>query len=168
MTSPGLLSFEDFERLPESPGKQELLDGELIELPPAKQRHMAIAKKVQKLLETVLDESRVWFETGFQIGSGWLVPDISATWPDQQIVNDYFQNGPMIAVEVESPGNTAEDLDRKVIAYLQDGAGEVWVVYPRTSSMLVHSRLARVVRVTEEYRSDLLPELVVRLRNLLE
>ncbi len=168
MTSPGLLSFEEFESLPESLGKQELLDGELIELPPAKLRHMAIAKRFHELLGTVLHKSRVWFETGYQLGNGWLIPDISATWPDQRVANDYYQGGPMIAIEVESPGNTAEELDRKVVAYLQNGAGEVWVVYPRTNSMLVHASLEqRVIRVTEEYHSDLMPELIVNLRDLL-
>lgn len=167
MISTGLLTFEEFETLPDSPGKQELLDGELIQLPPAKQRHMAIAKKFYKLLETALDESRVWFETGYRIGSGWLIPDISVIWPDQQIANGYYQQGPMIAIEVESPGNTAEELDRKVVAYLQNGAGEVWVVYPATNSMLVHSGLAKVVRVTGDYTSALLPDLAVNLPNLL-
>lgn len=168
MTSPGLLTFEEFERLPEYMGKQELLEGELIELPPPKTRHMAIAKRFQKLLETVLDESRVWFETGYQLGNSWLIPDISASWPGQQLVNDYYQGGPMIAIEVESPGNTAEELDRKVIAYLQNSAGEVWVVYPRTNSMLVHSRLEQnVLRVTGEYHTGLVPELIVNLQDLL-
>jgi Uma2 family endonuclease len=73
----------------------------------------------------------------------------------------------MIAIEIESPGNTAEELDRKVVAYLQAGAGEIWVVYPKTFSMLVHAGLGKVVRVTDEYRSDLLPGLAVNLRELL-
>ena len=74
----------------------------------------------------------------------------------------------MIAIEVESPGNTAEELDRKVVAYLQNGAGEVWVVYPRTNSMLVHSRLDQtVIRVTGEYQTGLIPGLIVRLQDLL-
>lgn len=74
----------------------------------------------------------------------------------------------MIAIEVESPGNTAEELDRKVFAYLKNGAGEVWLVYPRTNSMLVHSSLdQKVIRVTGEYQTTLVPELIVRLQDLL-
>ena len=141
------MTFEEFESLSESGGKQELLDGELIELPPAKVRHMAVAKSFLELLTTVLSKSRVWFETGYQLGSSWLIPDISATWPDQRIANDYYQGGPMIAIEVESPGNTAEELD---------------------NSMLVHSRLDQtVIRVTGEYQTGLIPGLIVRLQDLL-
>ncbi|MEO8130927.1 MAG: Uma2 family endonuclease, partial [Bryobacteraceae bacterium] len=101
-------------------------------------------------------------------GNSWLIPDVSATWPDQRIANDYYQGAPMIAIEVESPGNTAEELDRKVFAYLKNGAGEVWLVYPRTNSMLVHSSLdQKVIRVTGEYQTTLVPELIVRLQDLL-
>jgi len=53
----------------------------------------------------------------------------------------------MIAIEVESPGNTAEELD---------------------NSMLVHSRLDQtVIRVTGEYQTGLIPGLIVRLQDLL-
>src|ERR1019366_2578743 len=45
-----LLSFEEFERLPDEPGKLELLDGELIQLPPAKRKHVDIAHRIYDLL----------------------------------------------------------------------------------------------------------------------
>jgi Uma2 family endonuclease len=34
-----LLTFEEFEQLPDRPGKDELLRGELIQMPPGKLRH---------------------------------------------------------------------------------------------------------------------------------
>ena len=40
MASTTLLTFEELEQLPDEPGKMELLDGELIRLPPAKKRHI--------------------------------------------------------------------------------------------------------------------------------
>ena len=45
MGTPTLLSFEEFEQLPDEPGKLEFLDGELIQLPPAKFNHMEIAHR---------------------------------------------------------------------------------------------------------------------------
>jgi Uma2 family endonuclease len=56
----------------------------------------------------VLDESRVWFKTGFQLRCGMLQPDVTVTWPNQKIENDWFQGAPMIAVEIASPGNSVE------------------------------------------------------------
>ena len=45
-TTTTLLTFEEFERLPDQPGKRELLDGELIELPPAERNHNQIAQTI--------------------------------------------------------------------------------------------------------------------------
>jgi Uma2 family endonuclease len=41
-TGSPLLTFKEFERLPDQPRKQELLEGELIELPPAELKHKRI------------------------------------------------------------------------------------------------------------------------------
>ena len=138
MSVAALLSEEEFLGLPEYAGKQELLDGELIELLPAKRSHAALAKRIAKLLETVLDSSRVWIESGYRLGPRrWLMPDVSVSWPDQRIENDWPQGAPMIAIEIASRGNTADELEKKRLLYLADGAAEVWFIYPKAHSMLV-------------------------------
>ena len=164
MSATTQLTWEEFLNLPETPGKQELLDGELIVLPPAKKRHDQISKLIQHLFETVLDVSRVWHETGYQLARGWLVPDVSVTWPDQPTENDWFQGAPMVAVEVVSPSNTPDQIDRKVGAYLEEGAAEVWVLYPNTRHMTVF-RKGTWESVTENYRCALL-NLMVDLRTI--
>ena len=146
------LTAEEFLNLPDTPGKQELLDGELISLPPAMYEHAETGRALQKLLETALDESRVRFFEGYQVRRGWLIPDVSATWPDQP-VSGWLQGAPMIAIEIVSRGNTAAEIDRKVSAYLQEGAAEVWVVYPATRSMTVFRKDA-TLRVTDVYRCE--------------
>src|ERR1700686_2184986 len=92
------LTIEEFLRLPDEPGKQELLDGELIALPPAKLSHMQIVLDLYRLLVAALTESRVWAETGYQLSRGLLQPDVSVPWPDQPVENDWLQGAPMIAV----------------------------------------------------------------------
>jgi Uma2 family endonuclease len=73
-----LMSAEEFLSLPDEPGKQELLDGELIAAPPGKLTHMQVIKRLRRLLESVLPESQVWDETGYRLGRrGWLQPDVS-------------------------------------------------------------------------------------------
>ena len=47
----------------------------------------------------------------------------------------------MIAIEIISPGNSAEEIHRKREAYLEEGVAEVWIVYP-------------VSRVMEVFRKD--------------
>ncbi len=155
-----LLSEQEFLCLPESPGKQELLDGELIELPPAKLSHSQLAMLIVELLRTVLDLSRVCVEAGYRVGPNrWLVPDVSVLWPDQPIEDDWPQGAPMLAVEIASRGNTASDLERKRLQYLAGGAGEVWIVYPETHSMLVSRQDGTVAAVdpAADYRCELIP-----------
>ena len=140
MSTTTRMTFADFEKLPEYPGKQELLNGELIELPPPKFRHMSLGKRFYELLRTIVEVSRLWIEGGYRIGDGWLIPDVSVSWPEQQPAEDYLTGSPMIAIEIASPSNTGAQIDEKVVAYLENGAAEVWIVYPKTHSMMVHVR----------------------------
>jgi Uma2 family endonuclease len=156
------VTWEQFLELEETAGKQELLDGELIILPPAKMNHMEIAQKIFQLLESVPHGRRVWIETGYRIRRGWLQPDVSVSWPDQPVKDGWMQRAPLIAVEVVSPTNRPALIDKKTAAYLEEGAAEVWVVYPDTPSMAVF-RKGNWERVTESYTCSLL-DVVVDLR----
>jgi Uma2 family endonuclease len=39
MSSTALMTFAEFEQLPDAPGKRELIDGELVTMPPPQLRH---------------------------------------------------------------------------------------------------------------------------------
>ena len=143
-----MLSEEEFLSLPDTPGKQELLDGELIELPPAKLYHSAIAKKLMHLLASVADDSRVWIEIAYWLREGrWLIPDVSVSWPGQRTQRGWLKGPPMLAIEIASRGNSAEELESKTALYLEHGAAEVWVLYPKTQTIVV-SRKQDVLRVS--------------------
>lgn len=148
------LTDEQFLNLPDAPGKQELLNGELISLPPAKLIHGMIARRFFDLMQAALPASRVWAEMGYRLKYGWLQPDVSVNWPDQP-AGEWFEGSPMIAIEVPSRGNTDEEIDQKVAAYLADGAAEVWIVRPKTASMTVF-RKDSALRVTGVYESELI------------
>jgi Uma2 family endonuclease len=135
-----LVTFEQFEQLPDAPGKRELIDGELIELPPPKADHSVVARRFFKLLMMALDESRIWLEAGYRIGGGWLQPDISISWPDQPIENGYLSGCPMIAIEVLSPANTAAHIDRKLTLYLEGNCEEVWLADPESRTLTVYRK----------------------------
>jgi Uma2 family endonuclease len=148
------LTDEQFLSLPDAPGKQELLDGELISLPPAKLIHGIIARRFFELLRTALHESRVWTEMGYRLKHGWLQPDVSVNWPDQT-AGEWFEGSPMIAIEIASRGNTDEEIDQKIEAYQNGGAAEVWIVRPKTASMTVFRRDS-AVRVTGVYECEII------------
>ena len=142
-----LLTFEEFERLPDSPGKRELLDGELIEMPPAKKRHAKIQQRIhERLRPYILDRSLgdVYIEAGFKLGERhWVQPDVSFVSTTQDEVGDpeeYFEGAPRLAIEVISKANTAESVDRKIARYFEYGCEEVWVFYPKTRRTWVYRR----------------------------
>jgi Uma2 family endonuclease len=157
-----LLTEEEFLALPQSAGKQELINGELIDLPPATDSHDELARRIEELLRTVLHGSRIWKESAYRLPSNpqrqWLKPDVSVSWPDQPVVDDYKQNAPMLAIEIASRGNTPAELELKRLVYLQYGAAEMWVIYPDTRTMLVARPGASLhIGPGEDYRCEVVP-----------
>jgi len=155
MGTTALTTFAELEALPEIEGKRELIDGELIEMPPPENNHSRVAKRILILLLARLGESRVWQDhTGYRIGSGWIEPDVSVSWPDQRFDGKYFVGSPLIAVEILSPG---EEIDRKLTLYFADGAQEVWVIDTKRQAVTIYSRLDdKVIRdaADREFRSE--------------
>jgi Uma2 family endonuclease len=169
-----LLSFEEFERLPDEPGKVELLDGELIQLPPAKLIHMEVARRIHVLLMRAVDKAgtsaklgEVYFETGYKFSArAWLQPDVSIPYRDQPR-GDYFESAPALAVEVISESNTAAQMARKVKIYLTNGSAEVWLVYPNTRSVWIY-REGHAEEFESVLHSSLLPGLDIDLSQLFD
>jgi Uma2 family endonuclease len=166
-----LLSFEEFEQLPSEPGKMELLDGELIRLPPAKIKHAKIIHRLYERLKPLLAENpgtalgQAYIEVGYKMGPrAWLQPDVSISHPNQPS-NDYLEGAPLLAVEVISESNTAEQMNRKVKTYLANGSKEAWVVYPNTQSVWVF-REGRAEEFRGLLRSDVVPGLLIDLDQL--
>jgi Uma2 family endonuclease len=169
-----LLSFEEFERLPDEPGKVELLDGELIQLPPAKFKHVEIAHRIRALLLPAVDKAGAsarlggaYLEMGYKFGTGaWLQPDVSIPYRDQPC-GDYFESAPALAVEVISESNTAAQMDRKMKIYLANGGVEVWLVYPDTRCVWVYHE-GHAEEFEGVLRSSLLPGLELDLTQLFD
>lgn len=56
---------------------------------------------------------------------------------------------PDLAIEVVSPGNTTKEMDRKCGEYFKSGALAVWMVYPKTRTVVVYSSHEQCVTLTE-------------------
>ena len=89
MSTTSLMTFAEFEHLPDAPGKRELIDRELVESPCPDFEHSRIVKRIYHRLLNQLDDSRVWLETGYRVAGGWLQPDVSVIWPDQPMLDRY-------------------------------------------------------------------------------
>lgn len=164
-----LLTFEEFEQLEDTGEALELLDGDLIRLPPPQKQHMLDSERLFENLKQQLEALRkrhpetalgkVHHEMGYLLRgnpSSWFVPDVSVTWPDQP-GDRYYERSPMIAIEIVSEYDLARNIERKVARYLEQGAAEVWVFYPESRHAVVHSRTHGIERREKSFRTALLP-----------
>ena len=153
-----LLSEKEFLNLPEYQGKQELLDGELIEMPPAKDTHTLYSLQFFRVLDAVVPKRRLRLEGGYRLRrKRWLIPDVSITWPNQRKEDDWLQGAPMLAIEIVSPANSRKLIERKVRLYFEDGAAEVWMFSPKTRELVVHRpNVTHTVAPDADYVCELL------------
>src|SRR5262249_25495836 len=111
-TTTRLLTWQEFEQLPDE--HLEIIEGELIILPPPKFGHSIIAARIVRRLEPLEEKGLggVYQEVGYKLSedpASWIQPDISflkmqrvhATGPDQ-----YANGAPELAVEVVSTSET--------------------------------------------------------------
>lgn len=138
------LTIADLERMPDDGMRRELLEGVLLELPPAEWLHVCIAHNIHEAIRSVIaggNLGRVFVEAGFAIaaqGRHWIQPDVSfiaAGRLPRGETPKFFPGAPDLAVEVISPSETAEDVNRKIELLLASGAQEIWAVYPKTRTV---------------------------------
>ena len=180
-TTTTLMTFEEFEQLPDEAGKCELLEGKVLRIPPAKRKHMKTTERLYLLLrEAVRDLLRRWpelrlgevhMEMGYRMGStpqSWLQPDVSITQAGQS-GDDYYEGAPLVAIEVASDSQSAAHLEAKAQMYLSHGGREVWLIYPKTG----HVWICRAGKTTVEQQenvicSEVLPGVEVRLEDIFQ
>jgi Uma2 family endonuclease len=71
-----------------------------------------------------------------------LAPDvgfIAKARVPREPVRSYLHLAPDLAVEVVSPNDSASEIHVKVNKYLQYGTRAVWVAYPETHTVAVHT-----------------------------
>ena len=143
-----LLTAEEFAALPGS-RHQELVRGEVIDLMPPGGVHGEIALTVGMFLKLWAKQGPggvVGVESGFRVEQEPDTvrgPDVSYVRaervPPEGVPEGFWQIAPDLAVAVVSPNDTAEEVREKVRAYLAAGTAAVWVVYPRSREVVVHT-----------------------------
>ena len=130
----------------------ELIQGELIEMPPTNYAHGRLAFRIGRYLDEFA-EPRNLGEASTEVGfypahdrTTLLAPDTAfvtaARKPDPSAFTlaDFM---PDLAVEVKSPSNSYPELRRKARIYLSNGTTLVWIIDPM-------KRAAEVWRVDED------------------
>jgi Uma2 family endonuclease len=141
-----LYAPEDLLALSETEGF-ELVDGRLVEKGMGAESSWTALRLAIRLGEFVDSQELGWLfdaECSYQCFT-WdprtvRKPDISFVGIDRlpSLPTGHIRIAPSLAVEVVSPNDAAEDLQRKTREYLRAGVPLVWVIYPRNRLALVY------------------------------
>ena len=122
----------------------EYVEGELVPMPPTSLEHGDISMSLISLLNMYVRENqlgRVYMsDTGFRVGERVLMPDVAFISTDQLPV-DRSKASPVppdLAVEVVSPTDKLYQVEEKAFAYLEAGTQLVWVIKPRSKTVMVY------------------------------
>jgi Uma2 family endonuclease len=138
------VTYEEWLRMPEvDDAVEEVVDGEIRIMPPAKFQHALIVANLRDALVAQLNrrEVRVVNDFGLVIRQKPLtsrVPDLAVFQIDTVVEQDgYLQSAPQLLIEVLSPGNTRREMEQKLGDYAAIGVPEVWLVSPEACTVEV-------------------------------
>src|SRR5215471_8350367 len=146
-----VLTFDEFERLPEEEGiRYELDEGALLMEPSPVYRHNLIRQRIFIRLNEFVeshDLGSVIEEMDFRLGPVTVRnPDVAFVTNEHLKSIDLdrtpVEGAPALAIEVISPGNLAQDTAKKVHQYLAAGSQAVWLIYPSLRLIEIHSSSA--------------------------
>jgi Uma2 family endonuclease len=130
-------TWADYRRLPDSPLRLEVLDGELVVSPSPNVRHQRVlANLFVKLRRRIHDRGR---------GVVLMAPlDVKLSFTDvvqpdilvligadaDRLTEGWLEGPPSLAVEILSPSTSRRDRGRKKARYAAHGVAEYWTVDP--------------------------------------
>ena len=112
--------------------------GNIILSPPPSYRHGRRSVSVVLLLRQHLPDWEITSEIAVLTPAGGKGPDVTAASPERyaEIKDDTAAHrAPEIVVEVLSPSNALEEMEKKATAYFEAGALEVWLVLWETGDV---------------------------------
>jgi Uma2 family endonuclease len=123
---------------------EEVVNGEIIVMPPAKSLHARIVQRLNRILDRQLDPDHTLLLSssfGLVIRKQPLTcrePDLAVFDLAGIIEQDgYYHSAPQLAVEILSPSNTRLERAGKLADYAELGVLEVWVVSPEARTVEV-------------------------------
>ena len=145
LPNPQTITYEQWLRMPEvTDFIEEVVDGEILIMPPNKWEHALIARNICKALDAQLDaREALVLDTSFGlvIRKAPLtsrVPDLAVFQKSTIVEQDgYIHSAPQLVVEVLSPGNTRRERERKLADYVSLGVPEMWMVSPEARTVEV-------------------------------
>ena len=145
-----LYTAEELAQMPDDGRRRELVKGVLIEMSPAGDRHTVLGAHLSYYIYGfTLAHELEGYVTGAD--GGFMLfndPDtvrapnvayVSKAKLPEKLTGKFFPGAPDLAVEIVSPNDRADDIQEKVTEYLEAGTLLVWVFYPKTRAVVVHT-----------------------------
>jgi Uma2 family endonuclease len=173
------LTFEEFQKLPEREGTHyELDEGELLMEPSPAARHNLVRQRIAMSLIQFVEPKRLGIvleEMDFRLAPDTVRnPDVAFVTSEHlkkiDLDRSPIEGAPALAVEVISPGNSAQDIAKKTQQYLLAGCHCVWLVYPSLRIVEIHTASGvRRLREPEPLKEEgLLPGFSLSLKYVLD
>jgi Uma2 family endonuclease len=145
MATKTFMSLQEFDALPDTGEKQELIAGELIVTPSPMYQHARVCMKLSTRMEQFADQHKLGFMVAsldFLIGEDVLNPDAAFLRAGRELApHARPTGGPDLAIEIWSPSNhkNSRNLEAKAKLYLAGGTQAVWLIFPE-------ARVARIMK----------------------
>ena len=176
------LTADDLLAMPDDGYRYEVIDGELVRMPPAAEEHSEIGLALGALLRAYVRPRKLGraygADVGYQLEDDPLIilgPDASYVraerLPRDRDRSKYLRLAPDIAVEVASPGDRRRRVTDEVGRWQRYGVPLVVVVWPRTRTLDLHRRDRPTVTLAEsdEFAADdILPGFRFRVSELFD
>ena len=165
-----------------SDARVEVVNGEIVEMPPVSLMHSFVVNNVYDILRGFVAEHKLGYVFSdaliYRLDEeaaglrGARVPDVSFVrqpriTPETDL-NRPFPGAPDLAVEVMSPDDKAAAIAEKVQEYFEAGSEQVWVLYPSTKVVYQYQQAHDKVTIITEERTltaeSLFPGLAVPVR----
>lgn len=176
-----LMTIEELAKLPPDQSRGELIRGNFFQRSLNGSVHGYISANVLGFLGNYVRKNGVGCV--YMTGTGFILarnpdtvraPDaafVQAKRLADQSATGFFDGAPDLAVEVISPSETVDEVESKVIDYLEAGSALVWLIYPRTQTVAIYRSLTDIEILTIEDTldgGDLLPGFSVSLKEVFE
>lgn len=164
--------------MPDDGERTELVRGRVVREPQPSYEHGRLQARLSALLHDHIRETRLDLVCTGNLGVVTSEEQRTVRGPDLAVIRrsrapsrppGFLDGAPELVVEVVSTSNTAEGIQEKIAEYFAAGAMLVWIVYPQTRRIAVHSSLrdATFLYPGDELNGgDLLPQLRLQVADI--
>ena len=149
VTTTQRLTLDELERSGGPEGRWELIDGEVVEMPPAGAEHSRLGMRIGRFVGNFADEHQLGIvfgaDGGFILREEPLllrVPDVAFVRTERLPANfddgGYLRVAPDLVVEILSPFDRSVEVLAKVVMWLEAGVALLWLVDPVAETVTVY------------------------------